>query len=136
MPDCNVPSDLFTQLFEASKDAVLLIENGVVIDCNQATVAMMQSANKAEVLAQHPAQLSPERQPDGQLSQAKADAMIAIAFEQGSHRFEWVHRRLNGEDFWVEVQLTPLEIDGRRILHATWRDISDRKAAETEQRKQ
>ncbi|MEO0825459.1 MAG: PAS domain S-box protein [Cyanobacteria bacterium J06639_14] len=123
---------LFTQLFEASRDAILLLEDGVFVDCNQAAVTMMRCASKHELLSLHPAKLSPKFQPDGQASFTKANDMVAIALDQGSHRFEWLYRRLNGEDFWVEVLLTPIEMDGKRVFHATWRDISDRKAVETE----
>ena len=28
--------------------------------------------------------------------------MMQVAFEHGFHRFEWIHRRANGEDFPVE----------------------------------
>ncbi|MEO1144518.1 MAG: PAS domain S-box protein [Cyanobacteria bacterium J06638_22] len=120
----------FQQLFETSQDAILLLEDGVFVDCNQAAVTMMRCGDKAVFLALHPGQISPDMQPDGQPSLEKANAMMATALRQGGHRFEWVHRRMDGEDFWVEVQLTPIEINGRQILYTSWRDIGDRKAAE------
>jgi len=42
-------------------------------------------------------------QPDGRDSFEKANEMIALAFERGSHRFEWNHQRSGGEVFPVEV---------------------------------
>ncbi|MFB2975669.1 GAF domain-containing protein [Microseira sp. BLCC-F43] len=97
----------FRQLYEQSGDAILLLDGEVFIDCNSAAVAMMRCADKKQFLSLHPSQLSPQNQPDGRDSFEKANALIAIAFERGSHRFEWMHRRLDGEDFWVEVLLTP-----------------------------
>lgn len=123
---------LFKQLFEASADAILLLEDGVFTDCNQATVTMMRCANKAEFLSLHPSRLSPEFQPDGRSSFEKANDMIATALRQGTHRFEWMHRRVDGEDFWVEVLLTRIQFGERQILHTTWREIGDRKRAEAE----
>ena len=32
----------------------------------------------------------------------KADEMIKISLDEGSNRFEWTHRRIDGEDFPVE----------------------------------
>ena len=40
-----------------------------------------------------PLDLSPTYQPDGQLSAQKARAMADIALREGSHFFEWTHKR-------------------------------------------
>jgi PAS domain S-box-containing protein len=117
-------SDLFRAFYENSADAILLLENGVFTDCNQATVQMMRADNKDQFLALHPSVLSPEFQLDGRPSGEKADEMIRIALEKGSNRFEWTHRRVNGEDFPVEVLLTPIHIGDRTIIQTVWRDIS------------
>jgi len=122
----------FRTLFEDSTDAYLILEKNIFVDCNQATVEMLRANSKEEVLSTHPAQLSPEVQPDGQPSSQKAEEMIRIALDQGSNRFEWIHRRFNGEDFPVEVLLTPTPLSDRIVIHTVWRDISDRKKLEAE----
>jgi two-component system NtrC family sensor kinase len=118
--------DCFRQLFERSADAILLLDGGVFIDCNSAAIALLGCADKTQVRLRHPSMLSPAVQPDGQPSFEKANEMMAIALRQGCHRFEWMHRRMNGEDFWVEVLLTAIEWQGRTVLHTVWRDIGDR----------
>jgi PAS domain S-box len=118
--------ECFRQLFERSADAMLLIDGDMFIDCNPAAIALLGCVDKAQVRSRHPAMLSPAVQPDGQSSFEKANEMMAIARRQGDHRFEWLHRRMNGEDLWVEVLLTAIEWQGRTILHTTWRDIGDR----------
>ncbi|MGL5061142.1 MAG: ATP-binding sensor histidine kinase [Microcoleus sp.] len=120
----------FRQLYEQSADAILLLDEEVFIDCNPATLKMMRCSNKKQLLSLNPAQLSPEIQPDGRNSFEKAKEITAIAFDRGSYRFEWMHRRLDGEDFWVEVLLTVIPVDGKEILHTVWREIGDRKQAE------
>jgi light-regulated signal transduction histidine kinase (bacteriophytochrome) len=65
----------------------------------------------------------------------KANEMIQIAFERGSHRFEWLHRRADGEIFPAEVLLTRILLQGKPLLYVVWRDITDRKLAEAEVRK-
>jgi PAS domain S-box-containing protein len=120
----------YRELFERSADAILIIEGETFVDCNQAAVDMLRYREKAEVLRTHPSELSPEQQPDGRSSFEKANEMIRIAFEQGSHRFEWDHKRADGEVFPVEVLLTAVEEGGRRTLHVVWRDVTERKRLE------
>ena len=127
----NGGEHFFQLLFENSADAYLILQDNRFVDCNQATVEMLRADSKEEVLATHPSELSPEFQPDGRPSDEKADEMIAIALERGSNRFEWIHRRLDGEVFPVEVVLNPLPADGKAVIHTIWRDITERKQVET-----
>jgi PAS domain S-box-containing protein len=120
----------YRALFEQSADAILIIDGETFVDCNQATVDMLRYRTKEELLRTHPSELSPPTQPDGRDSFEKANAMIALAFEKGSHRFEWDHRRADGEVFPVEVLLTAVPQGDGFILHVVWRDISERKALE------
>ena len=126
--------DAYRELFEHSADAILIIEGDTFVDCNQATVEMLRYRDKAQLLETHPSELSPPKQPDGRDSYEKANEMIAIAFERGSHRFEWDHLRGDGEVFPVEVLLTAVQQGDRRVLHVVWRDITDRKRLESELR--
>jgi PAS domain S-box-containing protein len=126
--------DRYRSLFENSADAILIIDGDMFIDCNQATVDMLHYDNKQQLLETHPSELSPPTQPDGQGSFEKANEMIRIAFEQGSHRFEWDHIRADGEVFPVEVLLTPLQNGDRTKLHVVWRDISQRRQLESQLR--
>ena len=119
-------------VFERSPDAILLLDDGVFIDCNQAAVEMLRAAGKAELLSLSPSDLSPAVQPDGTSSSTKAQQMIAAALERGSHRFEWLAKRRDGSQFPVEVLLTTIPFQERQILYVVWRDITRRKQAERE----
>lgn len=125
----------FRKFFEESADASLIIEGDRFVDCNQAALEMLRMHSKEELGIVHPSALSPECQPDGRLSAEKADEMIEIAFSRGSHRFEWLHRRADGEVFPAEVLLTRIVHQGKPLLYVVWRDITDRKLAEAEIRK-
>jgi len=120
----------YRKLFEQTADALLIVEGGDIIDCNQSTMNMLGYKSKDQLIAQHPSALSPERQPDGRDSHEKANEMMSIAFEKGSHRFEWEHKRQNGETFPTEVLLTALPSGENEMLHAVLRDITVRKQAE------
>lgn len=102
------------------------------MDCNQATVALLGYSDKNELLDTHPSELSPEYQPDGQKSFDKAEEMMNIAITLGTHRFEWDHKRKNGEVFPVEVSLTAIPTDDGHMLHTVWRDVTERKKSEQE----
>ncbi len=124
--------DAFETLYQKSTDGILLLENNRFIDCNEAVVTMLGYRTKDEFLNTHPWDLSPTYQPDGRLSSEKSKEMDSIALEQGSNKFEWLHKKADGETFWAEVVLTRLQINGKEILHVVWRDIQRKKELEDE----
>ncbi len=122
--------DTFETLFEKSPDGVLIVENGMFVQCNEKIIEMLHYHSKDEVLNTHPSKLSPKFQPDGRESYEKAEEMMALARKNGFHNFEWVHTRANNKDFWVDVTLTPINLHNHDVIHVIWRDISDKKKAE------
>lgn len=120
----------FRVLFEHSSDAHLLFDETGITDCNNAAIQMLLCKDKAEVLALHPAVLSPEYQPDGRRSMEKCLEMDATARQNGYHRFEWIHRKTDGTDFPIEVTLTPVVVAGKETLLVVWHDLTERKRAE------
>jgi PAS domain S-box-containing protein len=121
---------VYELIFDNATDGVLILDDGVFTDCNNAIVKMLKYDKKEDLLNVHPSDLSPERQPDGRLSLEKANEMIALAYKNRGHSFEWVHVRATGEEFWAEIVLTPVMINNKEILHVVWRDISQRKELE------
>lgn len=120
----------FRLLFERSADATLLLDGRKYIDCNQAAMKMLQCSDKNQLLGLHPSQTAPERQPDGQSSSEKVDEMMKLAFAQGTHRFEWICRKVDGQEFPVEVTLTAVSYGDKQILYTVIRDITERLQAE------
>src|SRR5215471_19164028 len=123
---------MFQQLFERSADAILLFDprREVFVDCNRAAVEMMGATTKQQLLMVHPAELSPEFQPDGQSSREKTPEVINLALKKGSHRFEWHARRMDGTEFPLEVLLTPIQSGEHPLMATVCRDITERKARE------
>jgi PAS domain S-box-containing protein len=122
----------FRILFEAAADAYLIFDGEAFTACNQAAADLLGYPSRDELLRCRPGELSPPIQPDGSSSAEKADAFIANAFEQGVQRFDWVHCRKGGGEVPVEVILTPIDQDGRRVLLVVWHDLMERKKAEQE----
>lgn len=123
----------FRILFDSSRDAIMTLEppKWNFTSGNQATVEIFGCKDEKEFTAMSPMQLSPKYQPDGQLSSKKAKAMIMSAMKKGSNSFEWIHKRKTGEEFPATVLLTRVELDGKKFLQATVRDISSKKTAES-----
>ncbi len=116
-------NDRFRLLFEMSPDPVWLIQGNVFIDCNRAAVKTLGYHNKTELLHKSPSDLSLPVQPDGQPSDTKARRMGRLAWEQGLHRFEWVHLKADGCEMLTEVTLIPMELDIGSAVYCTWREI-------------
>jgi PAS domain S-box-containing protein len=120
----------FMAVLYASSDAILLIEDGKFVDCNEATVRMLGYHDKKEMLMTHPSELSPPKQPDGRSSGEKAEEMIATVLKRGVFHFEWMHRKANGEDFLVQVTLTAILGSRGNRLHCVWRDMTQERRRE------
>lgn len=126
----------YRTVFECSTDAILIIKNKHFVACNDSALRMLGYTSRQEILNTHPARLSPASQPDGRLSEEKADELMDAAFRKGSLRFEWIHLRANGEPFPVEVTLTAVpNSKSNPIFLVVWRDISEQKAVEEELRR-
>ena len=123
----------FRSLYNSSMDAIMVLEPGNgFLSCNPAAIKMFGFKNEKEFISKTPADISPEFQSDGESSDVKAQKMMSVAMENGSHFFEWVHKRKNGEIFFTDVLLTRVEVKGKNILQATVRDVSERKMHEEE----
>jgi len=120
----------FRTLFEKSADGILLYDGEIFFDCNQAAVEIIGCSSKRELMSLSPSQFSPEFQPDGTSSAIKAKELTDTAYEKGTNRFEWTHRRVNGENISLEVLLTAIPLNEKTIFYTVWRDIRDRKQAE------
>ncbi len=124
----------FRALFEQSSDANFLLEGGAFVDCNNAALQLFRTARE-HIVGRTPGDLSPELQPDGRRSAEQAAAHIAGAFRDGHRRFEWMHQCPDATRLEAEVLLTAIRIEGRPILHATVRDVSERNRAEQERQR-
>ncbi len=119
----------FRALYESTSIAVMLQENGIPLDCNRAAEELF-GYSRQEFLQKHPSEFSPPFQPNGQTSASLAREQIAIAYEQGRHRFEWVHRRADGTDFPAEVWLTIFKLGERTLIQGLVQDLTERKQVE------
>ena len=119
----------YRSLYESTKDAVMLLDEGGFLDCNLATLKLFACSSKADFCGKKPDEFSPKLQPTGELSFDLAKEYMAAAWEKGSCRFDWRHKRLDGSEFPAEVLLTAMEFGERKGLQAVVRDITCRVVA-------
>ena len=121
----------FRTLFDSTSDAVMLLNKKGFFDCNEAALVIFGCSSREEFCSLHPADLSPPTQPCGTDSLTLANQRIATAMEKGTNHFEWVHKKADtGEIFPADVLLTALELDGKQVVQAVVRDVSERKQSE------
>jgi PAS domain S-box-containing protein len=120
----------FRTMYEGSNDALMLLDASGFLDCNRAALEVFGCSDVEEFRKHQIADFCPPAQPCGTDSTTLAAERIGAAMAQGYQRFEWMHRRVNGELFPAEVLLTRLEMGGRPLLQATVRDVTTRKKAE------
>ena len=119
-------SNAFSSFYDAQT-----YENSGVLDCNQAALDLLQVKDRSAVLGHQPNDFSPEFQPDGRRSAEASVAMAKLAIQQGHHRFPWVHSRANGENFQVEVVVTPMTLPTGPALLVVWHDMTEWTQRET-----
>lgn len=124
--------DRYRSLFVSSHDAIMTLEPPTwkYTSGNPATIELFKMKTEAEFLSYEPWKLSPELQPDGRASKEKAKEMIETAMREGSHFFEWTHKRANGEEFFANVQLSRVKQGEKAFLYAIIRDITERRRLE------
>lgn len=125
----------FESIYENSGDGVILFKNKKFVRANKAMLKMFKANNEEEFLKRNLLNVSPKYQPDGSLSVKKMLSIIQKSTEQNYYNFEWVHRDIEGKEFWCDVVLTKITLDGEDMLHGVWRDIGARKTFEIETKK-
>jgi PAS domain S-box-containing protein len=128
----------FKTLFESANDAILLMKDDVLIDCNKKTTELFKTT-KDQMIGKNPYTFSPLLQPDGQSSKLKSKEKISQAINGIPQFFEWKHTSFDGQQFDAEVSLKRIELQKEVYLQAIVRDITKRKKSDqiiTEQKRE
>ncbi len=119
----------FRTIFENANDAIFIMKNDEIIDCNAKTLQMF-CCSREQIIGQSPSRLSPQLQADGQSSISKSLEKIDAALAGVPQFFEWQHSHYDGVPFAAEVGLNSIKLGGELLLQAVVRDISERVLAE------
>jgi PAS domain S-box-containing protein len=116
-------------LYEDSPDAYLILDGGVILDCNPSCERLLHGPRN-RIIGKRPEELSPEVQPDGTSSASAAALRIAEALRDRTNTFEWLHRCVDGAEVRAEVTINMTHLREHEVLLCCLRDITARKEAE------
>ncbi len=113
--------------FDHAPDAQFILDATEIIECNAQALRTLGRVDKSRILNREPASLSPELQPDG--SPSKRGATDLYCRPDRTVRFDWLHVSFDGTELPVEVVISPIDFEGRRLWLVTWHDLGERLAA-------
>ncbi len=120
----------YQTLFETNSDAVVILDDHGFTDCNPATLSMFGMQTVGEFLRTPIPQLGTPVQANGMLAMDHAMQAITLARETGHSDMDWRARRVDGSVFETEIALHAMQLEGRPVIQAIMRDVSERRAAE------
>jgi PAS domain S-box-containing protein len=114
----------FRQMFEKSLAVMMLIDpdSGNIVDANPAACGFYGHGID-DIKCMNVSAIN-------MLGRKEITDKMAAAFREKQNHFHFAHRLASGEIREVEVYSSPLEFQGRRLLHSIVHDITDRKRAE------
>ena len=126
---------LFKTLFDGSRDAIVLLGQDRIIDCNEAALTLFGAAGAVQLSRVDPARLQPALQPGGLPSAASWAELRATHAGYGVHGcFEWDFLALDGRPFTADVSVTDARRGKAGVTQLIMRDISARKVADAAMR--
>jgi PAS domain S-box-containing protein len=124
----------YRSLFESANDAILVLQDGRIFDCNPRALSMFKGT-KEQIIGKHPHELSPDYQPDGTLSRSRAFDLLNKVSIDWVQVFHWQHQSFDGSLIDTEVNLNRLALADESYLLAIVRDITERVRAQEALRK-
>jgi len=122
----------FATIYNKSSDGIAIIQNQKILDCNNTFVDIFESSkDKTKLLNSSIIQLLTQQQVDNQnyLQEIKKSLNKA---QSEYVSFEWLYTKQDGTDSYIEIRMSPMELNGEMVVHAIFRDIDSKKRAELE----
>ncbi len=129
----------FRASFEQSRDGMLLLDDYRFVNVNDAGVWLLRRTDRHQIIGHQVSEFWPEYQPNGCRSLDMLTECLARAKADGWCRLEWMRLDSDGLPVWDEMSFNPVLVQGKPLMHAIWRDITERKhlqQAEHDQQRQ
>ncbi len=121
----------YRSLFEFFGDAILLLQNNKLVDCNPKTLSMFK-CSRDYIIGKNLVRFSPTYQANGKTSADLADEIFSRLYKGENFDFEWQFEAFDGTSIITDINLSRIKISGEILILAIVRDISERKKAEKE----
>lgn len=120
-------------LFEHLPDPyfVIDVEKVIFIDCNPAAESILMMP-KDKIIGRSHFEISPVFQKHVNKPTLEYGKELFKKVQKDKNcRFEWEHKRANGEHFLCDVNISLVEVDEGEVILASWRDITKQKENES-----
>ena len=118
-------------LFETNSDAVVILDEKGFTDCNSATLSMFGMDSIEDFLRSPIGKLGTDIQADGSTAADHANRAIEQARTEGHAVMDWQGKRQDGSVFIAEIAMHAMQLEGKPVIQAIMRDVSERWAAES-----
>lgn len=119
----------YRNLFEMANDAIFVIEDKLVVDCNSKAVSVF-GRDRSQLVGQYGLNYSCEIQADGVSSHERILQILERVENGESCFYEWQFYRTDGTIFYAEVSVSMIQLSARKLILAIVRDVSVRKTIE------
>lgn len=119
----------YRALFEHAGDAIVIIEDEQIIDCNELTLELF-GVTRSDIMSIPTADFFPSTQPNGQDSREFFSDRIDASRAGKVQIFEWTGNKVDGAELSIEVHMSSFMIGERVYTQAIVRDITQRKRLE------
>ncbi|MFP4364466.1 MAG: sensor histidine kinase [Spirochaetia bacterium] len=118
----------YSMLFETANDAILLMQDVEIIDCN-AMAADLFDCNRIELIGKTVWDISPAEQPNGKASEEAGLEYLEYVKKYGHHRFQWLQKTIDGFPFYAELSMNYIYLEGKHYFQVILHDISEQRNA-------
>ncbi len=127
----SIPGELARDALEAAPDAMIIIDAGGIVRYANRQISVVFGYTHDEVIGQSVERLMPERFRSRHIGHREGYTNNVRVRPMGVG-LDLFGQRQNGEEFPIEISLSPIQ-DGERVLvAAAIRDVTDRKRVEAE----
>ncbi|MEM7346948.1 MAG: PAS domain-containing protein, partial [Chloroflexota bacterium] len=116
-------SALLNLLFDIDERAILLLQEAQIVDSNRRAATLLGVAQEA-LLGQTLLEYAPLLQPDGQDSAKSLQQNVAATLSGQSNHFEWVVQPPTGQQIWVNIAWSQVELEGDNYSCVWLHDIT------------
>ena len=126
----EIQKQKYHTLFETNSDAVVILDDTGFTDCNSATLSLFGMDSAEDFLHTPIARLGTSIQTNGTTAVEHAQRAIRQARSEGHAVMDWQGKRQDGSVFLAEISMHAMQLEGKPVIQAIMRDVSERRAAE------
>lgn len=119
----------YFSMFKEGSDAIIIVDKDNVFEFNEKAQHLF-GYTREELIGLNVVSLMPNNQPNGDISAEKRKKKIEEAYKGEKSTYYWQYKKKDGTVFDAEVSLTVLTLSEKQYMHASIRDISERKHIE------